>query len=79
MDLESEINFNNIVTVDGIVCHLSYKSAQICQIFAQTNYYVLFIFVLLMLIWNCLKVTAHCFIAVIYELHGKNQHSTRYI
>ena len=40
-------------------------------IFDQTNYYALFITVLQMLNWNCLKVTVPHITVVIYRLHIK--------
>ena len=48
-------------------------------IFDQTSYYALFSIVLLMLNWNCLKVTAPHFTVVIYGLHTKSQHLIGYV
>ena len=48
-------------------------------IFDQTSYYALFIIVLLMLNWSCLKVTVTHFIVVIYGLHTKSQHLIGYV
>ena len=49
------------------------------DIFDQTSYYALFIIVLLMLNWNCLKVTVPHFTVVIYGLHTKSQHLIDYV
>ena len=45
----------------------------------STSYYALFIIVLLMLNWNCLKVTVPHFTVVIYGLHTKSQHLIGYV
>ena len=61
------------------------KMMKICSdkcvhcIFDQTSYYALFIIVLLMLNWNCLKVTVLHFTVVIYGLHTKSQHLIGYL
>ena len=61
------------------------KMMKICSdkcvhcIFDQTSYYALFIIVLLMLNWNCLKVTVPHFTVVIYGLHTKCQHLIGYV
>ena len=61
------------------------KMMKICSdkcvhcIFDQTSYYALFIIVLLMLNWNCLKVTVPHFTVVIYGLHTKSQHLIDYV
>ena len=55
------------------------KQMRTLYIFDQTSYYALFIIVLLMLNWNCLKVTVPHFTVVIYGLHTKSQHLIGYV
>ena len=61
------------------------KMMEICSdkcvhcIFDETSYYALFIIVLLMLNWNCLKVTVPHFTVVICGLHTKSQHLIDYV